>query len=120
MNEAQGKRELDLEAMTVDGKPLILVVDNDEICDDACTTIHAVSSYCDGKVVLWNGRYYTDEDDFAECYADYHIDGSGEALAWPHEMKELEAKAQGLWEAHAIDCVIARTTGMVSLDCEVE
>ena len=120
MNEKSQKRELDLEAMTVDGKPLVLVVDNDEICDDACTTIHTVCSYHDAKVVLWNGFYYTDEDEFAEVYADYHIDGSGEALSWPHEMKKLEAKARGLWDANAIDCVVARTTGMFSLDCEVK
>ena len=120
MTEEQDKRELDLIANTVDGKPLILVVDNGEICDDACTTIHSVRSCHDGKVVLWNGRYYIDEDEFAEDYADEHIDGVGEALDWPHTVKELEAEAQRLWDANAIDCVVLSTTGMLALDCEVK
>lgn len=120
MTEEHGKRELDLIANTVDGKPLILVVDNDEICDDACTTLHVVRSCRDGKVVLWNGRYYIDEDEFAEDYADKRINAlSDEMDVWPHAFKKLEAEAAVLWAVHAIDCVVLSTTGMLTLDCEV-
>lgn len=95
--------------------PVLLFVDNNEICEDFSTTAHRISSVRIQEVVLWRGRYYDDEDDFVRDWVDQHYDPSMTTT----EAEQIDIKAGQLWFNHCVECVVCTTTAALLKSCKI-
>lgn len=97
-------------------RPILLFVDNNEICEDFSTTAHRISSVRIQEVVLWRGRYYDDEDEFVSDWVDCRYDPSMSVT----EVEQLEIEAGRLWFNHSVECVVCTTAAALLKSCEID
>lgn len=97
-------------------RPVLLFVDNNEICEDFSATTHRISSVRIQEVVLWRGRYYDDESEFVSDWVDRRYDPSMSLT----EVEQLEIEAGHLWFNHSVECVVCTTAAALLKSCEID